>query len=167
MSWIVKLMNYLLTLVTIGSKNSLRSLPLNSSDDGYYVWNKGEKVSLSPFFSSSEMSCHCTYPTCIKQRISKSLIEKLGTVRKEIGQPLVVTSAFRCPEYQAHLVATGVNTVVAKLSQHELGNAADVEPKDGKMEGFEEVCSKQFESIGLAKNFLHLDLRMGHRRWNY
>jgi uncharacterized protein YcbK (DUF882 family) len=113
------------------------------------------------------MTCHCNYPDCKKQRISKVLIEKLGTIRKEIKQPLVVTSAYRCSKYQAFLRASGVNTVVAKLSQHELGNAADVVPKDGKMEGFESICAKQFDSIGLSDKFLHLDLRPGVRRWKY
>ncbi len=164
---IVKLITNLLTSVTTGSKNSSTSQPSPSAVEGYYVWNKGDNIALSPYFSTKEFSCHCNFPDCKKQRISKVLIEKLGTVRKEIKQPLIVTSAYRCVQYQAFLRAAGVNTVVAKLSQHELGNAADVVPKDGKLAGFEEVCAKEFDSIGLAKNFLHLDLRLGKRRWNY
>jgi uncharacterized protein YcbK (DUF882 family) len=78
-----------------------------------------------------------------------------------------VTSAYRCTQYQAYLRSAGVSTVVAKLSQHEVGNAADIVPRDGKMEGFEETCAKQFESIGLSPKFLHCDLRPGVKRWKY
>jgi zinc D-Ala-D-Ala carboxypeptidase len=168
---IVELIKFLLTSATTGSTSNSKKVPLVSSTpeviDEYYRWDKGQDLALSPYFSSREMSCHCSYPDCKKQMISKSLIGKLGTIRKEIGQPLIVTSAYRCTKYQEFLRAAGVNTVVAKLSQHELGNAADVVPKDGKMEGFEGVCSKEFDSIGLAKSFLHLDLRIGKRRWIY
>lgn len=169
---IVKLIESLLIYLTTGSKsNSTKApsvLPVVKEDEGYYVWKKGDTLALGPYFSTKEMTCRCNYPDCKKQRISKVLIEKLGAIRKEIKQPLIVTSAYRCVQYQAFLRAAGVSTVVAQLSQHELGNAADVVPKDGKLAGFEEVCAKQFEAIGLAKNFLHLDLRGGKkRRWNY
>jgi hypothetical protein len=133
----------------------------------YYIWTKGENISLSPYFSTRELSCHCHFPDCVKQKIHKNLIDKLSEIRKEIKQPLVITSAYRCSKYQAFLRSSGVNTVVAKASQHELGNAADAVPADGKMEGFEPICSKHFDSIGLASHFLHLDLRNGRRRWNY
>jgi uncharacterized protein YcbK (DUF882 family) len=95
------------------------------------------------------------------------LITKLDTVRIDINQPLIITSGFRCVKYQAFLRAAGVNSVVAKKSTHELGDAADIVPQDGKIEKFESICAKQFDSIGLAKNFLHVDLRIGKRRWNY
>lgn len=113
------------------------------------------------------MDCNCSYKDCVEQRISKDLIQKLENVRIEVNQPLIITSAYRCTEYQTHLRSSGVNTVVAKKSTHELGDAVDVVPKDKNMEGFEDICAKQFDSIGLAKNFLHLDTRQGKRRWNY
>lgn len=124
---------------------------------------------MSPHFSTKEFSCHCHYPDCKEQRISKDLIDKLESIRVEVKQPLIVTSAFRCPKYQAYLRAVGTNTVVAKLSQHELGNAADIVPKDGLnvQTTFLEICGKHFDSIGLSNKFLHCDLREGKRRWNY
>lgn len=136
-------------------------------EEGYYVWNKGDNLALSPYFSTKEFSCKCSFPACKKQRISKTLIVRLDLLRKDAKQPLYITSAYRCHEYQAFLRAAGVNTVVAKQSTHEQGNAADVVPKDGNIETFLPLAEKQFDSIGLAKNFLHLDLRVGKRRWNY
>lgn len=163
---------------TIGSKDSSKKAPLNiespkepepllKEEDGYYVWNKGQNLSLSKYFSTSEFSCRCNFPECKKQRISKTLISRLDQVRVDLKQPLIVTSAYRCTRYQAFLRSAGVNTVVAKVSTHEQGHAADVVPKDGKLDGFEAIASKYFDSIGIAKNFLHLDLRVGRRRWDY
>lgn len=138
-------------------------------EEGYYVWNKGENHVLSPYFNSAEFSCKCNFPDCKKQRISKTLVVRLDLIRKEIKQPLVITSAFRCQKHQAFLRSSGVNTVVAKQSTHEQGNAVDCVPKDGKdVQGsFLKVCEKHFDSIGLSHNFLHLDLRVGKRRWKY
>ena len=136
-------------------------------EEGYYTWKKGDSLVLSKYFNTKEFTCHCQFPDCSKQRISKALITKLDNVRTELKQPLIVTSGFRCFKHQAFLRAAGVNSVVAKQSTHELGNAADIVPSNGNMEGFEDLCSKQFDSIGLAKNFLHVDLRIGKRRWNY
>lgn len=122
---------------------------------------------ISDHFGAKELTCRCKYEDCKEQRISADLIARLEKVRVELGQPLIVTSAYRCTEYQAHLRSSGVNTVVAKKSTHELGDAVDVVPRDGEMEGFAPICAKQFDSIGLAKTFLHLDTRKGFRRWNY
>lgn len=146
---------------------------MNSSDlkedSGYYSWKKGEVKTLSKYFDSHEFDCQCKNVDCKDQKISKSLITKLDSIRIEIAQPLTVTSGFRCAKHQQEIRDSGVSTVVAKVSTHEKGDAADIRPKDGKMEGFETVCAKQFDSIGLAKTFLHCDLRTDkkNRRWNY
>lgn len=168
------MLKLILSLFQFHSKKSQPSpsSPANNSpklkeDAGYYLWQKGEVLKLSPHFSTKEMTCKCKFPECKEQKISKDLITRLEQVRTEVNQPLIITSAYRCSAYQAHLRATGANTVVAKKSTHELGDAVDCIPKDGKIEGFEDICAKQFDSIGLAKNFLHLDTRQGKRRWSY
>lgn len=138
-------------------------------ENGYFVWNKGVKREyLSDFFTTKELECKCTRDTCKEQRISEELITKLTTIREEINSPLFITSAFRCPEHQEHLRSAGVNTVVAKKSQHELGNAVDVSSGSLTIDKFLEVCERYFDSIGVARNFLHLDTRKGvKRRWKY
>lgn len=141
-----------------------------TEENGYYIWNKGESHVLSPYFSTKEFECRCSFPDCKKQRISKTVVVRLDLIRKEIKQPLVVTSAFRCHKHQAFLRSAGVNTVVAEVSQHELGNAVDVVPKDQKnvRSSFLSTCVKHFDAIGLSNSFLHLDLRTGkQRRWEY
>lgn len=139
-------------------------------DSNYYIWNKKDSFPLpgSKFFNTSEFTCHCKFDSCKEQRISKSLLVKLIKLREEIQEPITVTSAFRCEAYQKKLKNDGVNTIVASVSQHELGNAVDVFPIRMKIPTFMTFCAKYFEAIGIAKTFLHLDERVGKiRRWDY
>ena len=138
---LVELIMSLLTFHTTASKNSSKSQPSVSpqvdnspklrEEDGYFIWNKGEVFKLSDHFSTKEMNCQCNYESCKEQRISKDLVSRLEKVRVEVGQPLIVTSAFRCHQKQEDIRASGESTVVAKKSTHELGDAADVVPKSG------------------------------------
>lgn len=125
----------------------------------YYVWVKGEERSLSPRFNTREFCCQCSHSTCVEQRISKDLITRLTTLREEIGKPLTVTSGFRCGKHQQDLRDKGVNTVISKASQHELGNAADIKVKNTPVDEWTLLAKKYFFAIGLASTFLHLDTR--------
>jgi len=133
----------------------------------YYTWKKGESIQLGAHFNSHEFDCQCKYEDCVEQKISSALIARLENVRSDLGQGLRITSGYRCAKHQVDLRAQGVNTVVAKKSTHELGDAADAQPANRNMDGFETICAKYFDSIGLAKTFLHLDTRKGKRRWTY
>lgn len=147
-------------------------------ESGYYIWNKGEREKLSEYFSTQEFDCQCHNEDCIEQRISQDLINKLTLVRIENKSPLYITSGFRCAKHQENLrnqLNNGNNslTVVAnKISQHELGNAADISPRIGTIAKLRKIVETVFDSIGLAKTFLHVDTRPkkqnGSKRiWNY
>lgn len=178
---IVKLIMSLLTFHTTESKNSSKKAPSLSSptvdnspklkeEDGFYIWQKGEVHKLSDHFSTKEMDCQCNHESCKEQRISKELIQRLENIRIDVNQPLVVTSAFRCQKHQEDIRNSGVSTVVAKKqSQHELGNAVDVRPKDrqGIRGPFLLICEHYFTTIGLSDKFLHLDMRKDKIRWEY
>lgn len=138
------------------------------SDANFYYWKKGEDVKLNRFWKTSEFECHCNYPTCVDQKISKSLIEKLYAMRVEVKRPMYNSSGFRCAKYQQHLRDIQVSTVVAtKTSTHELGVAADPSCPGMPISEFLKVAEKHFTSIGIAATFLHVDERPGHRRWRY
>ena len=139
-------------------------------NSNYYIWNKGDVYFFDKdqYFKSSEFVCQCKYKECKEQKINKDLIKKLILLRKEINEPLVITSGFRCEAHQKDLRKQGVNTVVASKSTHELGDAADVYPIRMKIKDFMIFCAKQFKAIGIAKTFLHVDLRDDkERRWDY
>lgn len=71
--------------------------------DGYYIWKKGERAKLSEYFSTSEFDCQCHHDTCVEQRISVDLINKLDLVRIESNSPIYITSGFRCSRHQQDL----------------------------------------------------------------
>ena len=177
---LVELIMSLLTFHTTESKNSSKNQPSVSpqvdnspklrEEDGYFIWNKGEVFKLSDHFSTKEMNCQCKYESCKEQRISKDLIQRIENIRIEADQPLIVTSAFRCQKHQQDIRNSGVSTVVAKkLSQHELGNAVDILPKDKKdiRGAFLFICEKHFSAIGLSNKFLHVDTRKEKIQWEY
>jgi len=162
------IMNLFTSPTTQSEKNSKPTiLKVEPESSPYYTWEKNENIKLSPHFNSKEFSCKCGYSDCQTQKISKDLVDRLEKVRMELGRPIQITSAYRCSKHQAALRASGVNTVVAKKSTHEDGEAVDSRPSDLKMDGYIDICAKHFESIGLAKTFLHTDTRKGYRRWNY
>ena len=144
------------------STSIISELPKNSkkpiSKDGFYCWKKGEKLELSAHFTTDEFSCKCSFPDCIDQKIHIDIIENLENIRTDAKQPIYVTSAFRCSKHQAYLRSAGLKTAENK-SQHELGQAVDIVPKDHKniRTKFLDICAKYFEAIGLSDNFLHLD----------
>lgn len=128
----------------------------------YYIWKKGDKLSLSPNFSSSELECKCKNPTCVEQRISKDLVDSLQKLREEYNQSITITSGYRC---LTHNRAIGsVDT-----SQHVPGNAVDITGVD--LDKIYSLAEKHFQAIGDArsnKKFIHLDTRKDKkRRWSY
>jgi len=140
--------------------------------DGYYFWIKGEIEHLGNYFNTMEFACKCSNEECLAQKISIDLIDKLDWLREASKGPLRINSGYRCAAYQKELADKGINTVVAKKSTHELGDAADVMSSPLSPHELIKYAEIKFKSIGTASNFLHLDLRPAHtdgtpRRWKY
>lgn len=129
-------------------------------DNGYYVWKKTDKPEkINDYFSTGEFSCQCKLPSCVDQKISVDLIDRLTYLRVAKKSPMTITSGFRCTAHQEEIRNSGVSTVVAKVSQHELGNAADVKFKALRIDEWMNDAKTKFSYIGIATNFLHLDVR--------
>lgn len=131
-----------------------------------FLYKKKENRQLSQHFNSSEFDCPCT--NCKHTLIDLTMIEQLEKMRDLLGTKLVVTSGFRCPEYQQELKLKGYETA-AGVSQHELGRAADVTNGVALGLELEEAASKAgFLAIGRGKHWVHVDMRTGkERRWSY
>lgn len=130
------------------------------TENGYYVWKKADKPeSINKYFTTGEFSCQCKHSSCIEQKISVDLIERLTYLREAKASPMTITSGFRCKQHQEDIRNSGVSTVVAKVSQHELGNAADVKFRALRIEEWMNDAKQKFSYIGIATNFLHLDIR--------
>jgi uncharacterized protein YcbK (DUF882 family) len=129
------------------------------------VWDRHHGVWKSRYFSPKEFEC--TDNVCKRQVLDDTLIRMLDEVRELVGLPVRVTSGFRCAKRQADLRAQGLETAKG-VSSHEMGQAVDIACSD--MKALEEACLKVFakHSVGIAKTFIHVDVRTGGpRRWGY
>jgi len=133
-----------------------------------FTWTKGDSLKLSQHFSSHEFECPCG---CKRQKISKSLIAKLESIRTKLKAPLKITSGYRCATYQKKLRDAGHQTS-PKRSQHELGRAVDVAVQHDLMPYLLINCAWHFKSIGdgtrIQSPFVHVDERRSRPRvWVY
>ncbi len=134
------------------------------TDDTIY-WNKGDVFPLSAHFSSAEFTCSCKHTSCTEQKASKKLLGLLEQVRKDVDAPVRINSGFRCAAKQQDLRAAGYETA-AGTSQHELGNAADLQTAD--MASLLRACKAHFQAVGAANSFVHVDTRSDKvRYWSY
>lgn len=137
-------------------------------ENGYYLWDKNEILWINNWFKTSEFSCKCSNEDCKEQRIAVELVNRLTEMREYVDSPLRVHSGYRCSKHQAAIRASGVSTVVATKSTHEKGDAADISFSSLTSLLLLPIAAIKFKSIGIASNFLHLDLRDDkERRWNY
>ncbi|RJO67433.1 MAG: DUF882 domain-containing protein [Myxococcales bacterium] len=121
-----------------------------------------EPQMLSPHFARSEMQCHCGCNKCI---VCVDLLDALEDLRERVGWPLVVNSAYRCPEHNAavggkpkskHLEGIAADVCCRNLSVDDLARAAETIPA--------------FRRGGIGKypkkGFVHVDVRRnGPARW--
>lgn len=129
------------------------------------IFPKGSQTQLSEHFNTREWDCHCDCKT--DTLVEPELIRKLEVIRSWLDKPIKITSGFRCPIQQQKLRDDGRHTA-AQTSTHEEGRAADLWCDN--MPGYElaEIAERAgFFSIGIAKTWIHVDLRPGVRRWVY
>jgi uncharacterized protein YcbK (DUF882 family) len=124
----------------------------------------GEDVQLSKNFNSKEFESPDKEGI---QVISAVLVRRLEILRKAIGRPIVITSGFRSRAYQEDLKARGYQTAKG-ISSHERGIAVDIK-KDYEHDPLLECeCLNLFPAVGVAKGFIHVDLRDDKQRfWRY
>lgn len=120
---------------------------------------------MTNYFDLSEFECKCKDKHCEgklpQMRMNPTLIQALNRIREELGKPIRVNSGFRCTD---HNNAVGG----APHSKHRTGLAADIVCSD--MKKLEELveAEKEIKGIGIAKSFIHVDVRPGSRkRWTY
>ena len=134
-------------------------------DTEFFYWRRGDTTPLSLRFRCNEFDCHCTNPSCTIGKVSKALINKLDKCREELERPIQIHSGYRCEARQQELAAQGYETAKG-ISQHTLGNAADVSADD--MGGLLHLLRGEFQAIGVANTFVHVDLRDDRvRNWSY
>ncbi len=69
-----------------------------------------------PYFKPSEFQCHCGCGGTLQDEI----ISRLVNIREEAGFPIIITSAYRCPAYNAKVSSSGFT------GPHTTGRAVDI-----------------------------------------
>jgi len=114
-----------------------------------------------PHFSISELSCRCGGEFCEGEYWhAPDFLDALQALRRKIGKPLQLTSAHRCPQWNAYVGG-------APLSQHKQ-LAVDIHLRaHDRFALLQNAKLLGFSGLGLARTFLHLDRRSTPAVWYY
>lgn len=121
------------------------------------------------YFQIEELKCKCG---CDKWLMDSAFMAKVVSLRRELGFPFVVTSAYRCPAHNQKVSTTGPN------GPHTTGHAIDINVHHAQAIAFlRAALDHGFTGIGLNQKgpvtgrFIHLDdLGPPHPRpncWTY
>ncbi len=114
-----------------------------------------------PNFSVAELSCRCTGQYCNGHYWhAPTMLDGLQYIRAQVGRPLSINSGHRCAQWNA---AVGG----APLSQHRT-LAADISLRGLDRHAVLSAAKAfGFTGLGLARTFLHVDLRQRPANWFY
>jgi uncharacterized protein YcbK (DUF882 family) len=102
------------------------------------------------YFNIDEFSCQETG----ENEMSEEFIHKLDELREACSFPFQITSGFRSKEHS-------IEKRKQKPGQHALGIACDIAVSGGaqRMKIVQQALSLGFTGIGVAKTFIHVDIR--------
>lgn len=106
-----------------------------------------------PNFTQDELSCHGS-GAC---EMNEAFMDKLQELRDLYGKPMIVTSGYRSPAYNAKVSGTGTT------GPHTTGKAADIAVSGMDAYLLAQLAFKMnFTGIGISqkgpKRFIHLDM---------
>jgi uncharacterized protein YcbK (DUF882 family) len=102
------------------------------------------------YFNIDEFNCQETG----ENNISEEFVARLDELREACGFSFTVTSGYRSPEHS-------IEKRKAKAGTHAQGIAADIKVSGGAQRRIivEEALKLGFNGIGVAKTFVHVDIR--------
>ena len=99
-------------------------------------------------FKLNEFKCSC----CGLVDINSDLLDLLQTAREIIG-PLVITSAYRCPEHNNNVSSTGLS------GPHTTGKSVDIHVSNSQhRKQLIDYFTNKVTGLGIAKTFIHIDI---------
>jgi zinc D-Ala-D-Ala carboxypeptidase len=104
------------------------------------------------YFKLSDFDCQETG----NNEMSEEFLEKLDDLRHVCGFPFIITSGYRDPSHS-------IEARKAKAGTHARGIASDIRINNGN-EAYQIIKHAQsmgFNGIGVAKSFIHVDIRKG------
>lgn len=115
------------------------------------IKHASEAKKISKHFRARELMCPC----CRECIVDAELLEILEEIRYIIGEPIHVTSGYRCEKHNTEVRG-------ARNSQHRLGKAADIWAEDTSPEELYNIACNQMPGYGGVikyKTFVHIDTR--------
>lgn len=114
----------------------------------------------SEHFSDAELACHhCGVNACRPE-----LVDALEELRRKIGRPILITSAYRCPDHNRAIGG-------AADSQHTEGTAADLRVPGMTAAALDAIARTvpAFKGFGRAdvQHYIHVDTREQPAQWCY
>jgi|TARA_R110000744_G_scaffold360873_1_gene468471 zinc D-Ala-D-Ala carboxypeptidase len=102
------------------------------------------------YFTKDEFACQYTGNNLIED----SLIHKLDLLREACDFPFIISSGYRDPTHPIEAKKT-------KAGTHSKGIAADIKVQNGmqRYSIVQHAISLGFNGIGVARNFIHVDIR--------
>ena len=98
--------------------------------------------------SDKMLACSC----CKAKGMSPSFLDLMDQIRDAVGEPLTVTSGYRCPKHNAKVSSTG------STGPHTTGRAIDIKADSRLRFLLIQAALKQgITRIGVADNFIHID----------
>ena len=121
-------------------------------------------------FKQDEFRCKCG---CGKADMDEEFMLRLDQMRMAAGFPFIVTSGYRCPDYNDQVSSTG------RTGPHTTGKAADISARGHEaLKIVDLALSHSMTGIGVAQKgggrFIHLDCLVNGERgaprpwiWSY
>ena len=102
------------------------------------------------YFTREEFACQYTG----ENEISDVFLLKLDLLREACGFPFIITSGYRSEDHP-------IEAKKEKAGTHAQGIAADIKVRDGvqRFKIVEEAIKMGFSGIGVARDFVHVDIR--------
>lgn len=122
---------------------------------------------MTPHFSDKELACSC----CGVNGMNSEFMDKLESLRVMLDEPIILSSAYRCPNHNNEVSSTGFN------GPHTTGLAVDIKCKGMQAHRILGLAMMLgFYGIGISQKgnhesrFIHVDLMRGAMRpwlWSY
>jgi len=114
-----------------------------------YVREPGEWDPRWVNFNPEEFKCSC----CGRLEVHSDLLDLLQKAREDLGFPITINSAYRCPTHNDNVSSTGL------AGPHTTAKACDIHVSNSQhRKELIDYFSNKVTGLGIAKTFIHIDI---------
>jgi len=114
-----------------------------------YVREPGEWDPRWVNFNPEEFKCSC----CGRLEVHSDLVDLLQKAREDLGFPITINSAYRCPTHNDNVSSTGL------AGPHTTAKACDIHVSNSQhRKELIDYFSNKVTGLGIAKTFIHIDI---------